>query len=112
MKKSFAQVEQAIIMYAKNEWLDKLQGLNKWLLLGATGIAVAKAEQIADAIMHSPLARAVVDDDGMIDVDMIYQQMIAAAETTGPVTQNIPMIGAVKFDRSDIEKLYTMIQNQ
>ena len=43
---------------------------------------------------------------------MIYQQMIAAAETTGPVTQNIPMIGAVKFDRSDIEKLYTMIQNQ
>lgn len=112
MKKSFAQIEQAVILYAKKEWLDKLQGLNKWLLLGATGIATVKAEQIANQLLKSPLAAAVVDDDGLIDIDMVYQQMIAAAEEAGPVTQDIPIIGQVKFDRSDIEKLYNMIQNQ
>lgn len=112
MKKSIAQIEQAIITYANNEWLDKLQGLNKWLFLGAAGIATAKAEQISDSLLKSPMASILADEEGLIDVDMLYKQLFDAAEKTGPVTQDLPILGTVKFDKADIEKLYNLICSQ
>lgn len=112
MKKSIAQIEQAIIIYANNEWLDKLQGLNKWLFLGAAGIATAKAEQITAQLLKNPMASILADEDGQIDIDLLYKQLMDAAEQTGPVTQELPILGKVKFDKADIEKLYNLIQAQ
>lgn len=47
--------------------------------------------------------------DGMVDVDALYTNLKEIARR-GPVTENIPTIGDVRFTEEDVDKLYRYIK--
>ena len=111
MKKNFAQVQAGILDYIDKEFVEKLDGLRKWAVLSAVGVYTGKSSAVADQILNHPIAKMMdlVDDKGMIDVDAVHTAMIKAAEKTGVVHQNIPLLGQVTFSKEDIETLYRCI---
>ena len=111
MKVSVSQIERGLLQYIDEEFVQKMEGLTKWLIIGAVEVGTAKAQHIANTIVHHPMVKAVdlVDENGMIDLDMLYEAMMRAANKTGAVVQNFPLIGAVTFTHDDIEKLRNRI---
>ena len=107
MKVSVSQVEHGLLRYIDEEFVQKMDGLTKWIVMGAVELVTAKAEHIAETIINHPMVKAVelVDDNGMIDLDMLYESMMKAANKTGAVVEHFPLIGAVTFTHDDIEKL-------
>lgn len=47
--------------------------------------------------------------DEMVDVDTLYTNLKEIARR-GPVTENIPTIGDVRFTEEDVDKLYRYIK--
>jgi len=50
----------------------------------------------------------IMDDSGNVDAERLYMFFKAQAQK-GPITFDIPMIGAVTLKESDVDKLYTCI---
>jgi hypothetical protein len=50
----------------------------------------------------------VVDENGMIDIDIIYQAFFNQAKK-GEAVINLPMVGETKLNERDIEMLYRYI---
>lgn len=97
--------------YIDQEFVQKLTGLNQWLVMGAAGLLSGKFESISQEMLRSPLAKQLelVDDAGYIDIDKIKTAFDAAADKTGAVVQSIPFLGPVTFSKDDIQKLYVHI---
>lgn len=54
-------------------------------------------------------ALGVFDEAGNVDLDKIYACLKTEA-AKGPVTTNIPLIGNVTLNETDVDKLYTLIK--
>ena len=111
MRVTIPHIEAGLMSYIDQEFVQKLTGLNQWLVMGAAGLLSGKLESISQEMLRSPLAKQLelVDDAGYIDIDKIKTAFDAAADKTGAVVQNIPLLGPVTFSKDDIQKLYTHI---
>lgn len=111
MKVTFKQLETGLLNYMDREIIGQMDGLRKWGAMGAAAIFTAKGEALAAKLADSAIVQQLelVDGDGMIDLDTIKNALVQSAEKTGSVTQDIPIIGRVMFDRTDIEKAYQTI---
>ena len=57
----------------------------------------------------SGTANIKTNGDGSIDIDALKACLDAAADSSGPVVQQIPLLGPVTFAKEDIQKLYDFI---
>ena len=49
-----------------------------------------------------------MNDEGMVDVVCIYKELLRQAEHE-PVNIEVPMLGTITLDKSDVEKMYRYI---
>ena len=105
------QFINGLVKYIDKEILAKISGWQGMLLGVMTGIAAGKAGVIFDNIAAHPVVKmlGIVDDKGMVDLDLLHKEFAKQA-AKGPVTIDLPMVGAMIVNQTDVEKLYNYIK--
>lgn len=99
------QFKTGLAMYFEEEFINKVPGLKKWIMVLAANEMLVQA----DNVINKMSGTSYVSKDGMIDIDKLYKDLSKVAEKTGDVTENFPLIGDVRFSAKDIDKLYGLI---
>lgn len=99
------QFKSGLGTYVERELVPKVGGIKKWMLLAGAMELIASADSYLDKMNGT----SYIQKDGMIDIDKLYKDMHRIAESTGPVTEHIPIIGDVTFDSKDIDSVYRCI---
>lgn len=110
MMVSLAKVQQGIGDYISEEFVNKLNGLQKWGVDIAAGLLLANTTDIFNRYKKNELVQMmnIIDAEDKIDIDKIYHRAKAAAQR-GPVTFTMPIVGAVTLNEHDVERLYAHI---
>lgn len=101
-----------MVKYVDREMLPHLTGARKIGLGVYTALA---ADNVVSAAMkykdHPAIAMLpVVDADGNVDIDKLYQAVYPMFSDGQKQAINIPLIGEYQIDRADVEKLYQYIR--
>lgn len=101
------QAQRAILVYLENEVARKATGLTKFGAYFVMGTLQNKFSSIISNFLKNPLISAMelVDSNGNIKIDEVYQAARLAMEKAG----SISMYGVI-FNQSDVDKLYHMMQ--
>ena len=106
---TYHQVIQGLVKFVDEELVPKMHGLNKWLFGTAAGIIASKGEHVFHEIKDINLMHTLEIIEGEnINVTCIYKELLRQAEK-GEIIIEIPMIGNIKLDHKDVEKLYRYI---
>lgn len=105
------QVQGGIIRYLDNEIMPKINGWQKWVFGAMAGTALNKTTNIFNALKQNEFIKMleVIDKEDNIDLDTIYREFHKQAQK-GAVTFDVPMIGAITLDHTDVEKIYRYIR--
>lgn len=110
---SVSQVQVGVVKYIDDEILSKIQGWEKWVLGAGAGIAARRTVNIFNALKSSNVVKmlGIIDENDMIDIDLLHEEFAKQAKDKGAITFNVPLIGALTLNASDVEKLYSYIVN-
>ena len=102
------QVRQGMCRYIDTEFINKIGGLAKW------GVAIGGSLIVEKYTSDPSILKSIgcLSEDGMVDIDRLYDIVYNVAKERGKVTQNFPMIGDVSFTEEDVTKLYHYITNR
>lgn len=105
------QVVSGLAKYITAEFVEHVDGLKKWAVIGASSLIVTKSQEVGSALAKNAIVQSLgaMDKDGRIAIDLLKEHFSYAADTTGPITQQIPLLGPVTFAKEDIQKLYDFI---
>lgn len=106
----YNQVVKGLTNYIDSEILTQITGFKKVALGVASSIAIKKADNIYKLIKDNKIIKTldIVDKDGNINIDLLKDEII---DQMGEEKYNIdiPMIGTLKINKNDIEKVYDYI---
>ena len=111
MKVTAEQVAKGLASYVDRELVPQVPGLRKWGLGFMGGHASVIVQNMAEKHRDMLKMLGIMDEDGMIDIDMLASEMKRKAAELGPVTEHLPIFGDVTFNSSDVDKLHTYIIN-
>lgn len=106
----FQELENGVMEYINTEFCSRLEDWRKWMLPLAAGFAMPWMEKKYLDNLEMLKAASIVDDDGCIDIDMLYTKLSEVARKTGSMTWNVPMLGPVTFRSEDVDKLYRTLR--
>lgn len=100
-----------VVEYANAKILPKLTPGKQFAAGMAIGIAASKAEPMAKELAKNEIVKAsgLIAENGMIDVDMLYDAAVNQLKRQKTLTLDVPMIGRLAFDENDIADLYRTI---
>lgn len=105
----YKNVIHGLTRFVDEELVPKMSGLNKWLFGTGAGIVAHKGEHIFKALKEIELLETLeLIEEDKINVTCIYKELLRQAEK-GEIHIEIPMIGTLKLDHSDVEKMYRYI---
>lgn len=105
----YKTVVKGVLKFIDEDLLPKMHGLNRWLFGTGAGIMAHKSENIFEELKHNPLIKALdLIEDSRIDVTCIYKELSKQAEH-GPIHIEVPMLGTVSLDKTDVDKIYRYI---
>lgn len=110
MKVTLAQFQHGMERYIGTEFVERLSGVQKWVVDAAAAMYLANASAIFDSLKKNPLVSGlnIIDEQDHIDIDKLYKNFKEAAKK-GPATMSIPLLGAVTLNEGDVDKLYNFI---
>ncbi len=107
MKVSIDAIQRGIIQYA-----DTVIGVQLPLIqqLGFGSLVALAVRQLPNQLNH-PMIKTlgVVDEDGKIDIDLLYEVLKERFPKKGGDVQ-LPVIGNVTFSPADLDHLYELIK--
>lgn len=108
------QIVGGTLEYANKHIIPKLDSPKQFVAGMVLGIAANRAQSIVDALAVSPAVKAlgVVREDGSVDLDILYAAAANQIEQQKTLSLDVPMLGRMTFDRSDIDVLYQTICRQ
>lgn len=106
------QVQTGLMKYIDNDVLTHLTGIKK---VGLGLYSSLAASNVASTILkykdHPAVSVLdVMDADGNVDIDKIYQAALPMFSGGEKHSVPIPMIGDLLIDRTDLEKMYRYIK--
>ena len=107
---SYDTVIHGVIKFIDEDLLPKMDGLKRWVFGTAAGIMAEKSRHIFDKLKHNELIKSLelIDENDHIDVACIYKELLKQA-VHGPIEIDVPMLGVITLDKTDVEKLYRYI---
>lgn len=103
------QVIEGLTRFVDHELVPKMHGLNRWLFGTGAGIVASKGEKVFELIKDNDILKALDLIDGTkINVSCLYKELSKQAEH-GHIDIEIPMIGTLKLDKTDVDKMYRYI---
>lgn len=92
---------EGITQYVIDEILPPLSGLQK------VGVGIAAIGKARSMIMSGLLKDlGYQTQDGMVNMDSLYNDVREIINGTGNITQNIRSIGDITFSMNDVENIY------
>lgn len=105
----YKQVIRGLVKFVDEELVPKMTGLNKWLFGTGAGIVASKGDHVFHALKDIGLMHTLELIEGEnVNVTCIYKELLRQAEK-GEIVIEVPMIGDIKLDHKDVEKLYRYI---
>lgn len=101
-----AELELAIGKYIKNEVAPNIPNtLERFMLYTGSALVLGKGERLLEK--HLPLMKKmdIINDEGDIDVELLYQAAKHGIKATGTV-----QIKSMVFNEGDLDKLYEFIK--
>ena len=108
----FDKVIKGIINYIDNEILIKIDGWQKWVVGAGAGMLMSNATEIFNNLKTNEfikLLNIIDENNNTIDISRLYGEIRKQAQK-GPVDLNIPMIGTITLNETDVDKIYNYIK--
>jgi hypothetical protein len=104
------QIQNGLARYIDAEIVSKMTGWQRWVLGAGSGLALSNLNNIMSKWKDNEVVRmlGVIGEDGSVDVPRIYQE-VKRQSVKGPITFNVPGMGSITLNDSDVDKLYNMI---
>ena len=109
---SMDQAKIGLVRYIENDLMPHLDGIKKIGLGLYTGLAADNAVKMAMQYKDHPAIAMlnVIDEQGMVDIDKLYNSIIPMFNDGHKETIHVPLIGEFRIDKNDIETLYRYIR--
>ena len=107
----YSKVIEGISEYIDNEILSKINDWRKWIIGAGVGVYLAKSTETFNAIKENQIVKSmgIVDSkSNKVNVDLLYSELKKQAKKSA-ITFDVPMIGPVTLNESDVDKLYKSI---
>ena len=106
------QVKTGLVKYIDTDVLPHLTGVKRIGLGVYTALAADNLVNVLNQYKEHPAVSVlqIIDKDGNVDIDKLYQAMAPQFANGEKQTISIPLIGDMTVDRSDLEKLYRYIK--
>lgn len=106
------KIEKGVAAYLDSELMPQLPetGIQKVIVGAAMSILIRRFGTILESYKDNQLVKAlgVMDSDGGVDIDILAEELKNNMPKEG-VKVDVPVIGAITFKKSDIDKLYEYI---
>lgn len=110
---TITKIEQGVAAYLDSELMPKLPetGLEKILAGTAISLVIRRGGKILDSYRNNKTVQllGIMDAEGNVDIDVLAEELKKNMPADG-VKIDVPMIGAMTFHKSDIDKLYSYIK--
>ena len=107
----FDKVIKGVMNYIDNEILIKINGWQKWVVGSGAGMLMNNTSELFNSLKNNELIKIlnIIDADNNVNVLKLYEEIKKQAQK-GPVDVNIPMIGTLTLNESDVDKIYSYIK--
>lgn len=115
---NIGQIQRGIAAFIDNEIAPKLSGVTRVIVSGSGGVLVSRLPMLISNPSVGGVAGmlALVDQNGEVDLDVLYTEFKRAIQQAGVVTIDIPIPFSaplsMSFRDTDIDKLYQYIKQQ
>lgn len=108
------QIVKGALEYADRNIMPKLEDSKQFLAGMVLGVAGGKVNELIASLSQMPMVSVlgVVRPNGDIDLDALYAAAAAQMDKQKSLPIDIPIIGRMTFDRSDLDELYRTICRQ
>lgn len=105
------QLKNGIGTYLQSRLMPRLDGKRQFLLGMVYGLSTNKMDELIAQGAQNPVIRAlgVVQENGSIDIDALYNAALAQMQAQGKVPIEVPLLGMFTFDENDLRELRQMI---
>lgn len=106
-------VQNGILKFIDSELLPKMQGWKKWTFGAVASLWLSNLPNVFQRIKGNAFVGTlgIIDESDMINIEKLYTEVYKQAER-GPVTFDIPVIGQLTLDKTDVEKIYAYIKEE
>lgn len=106
-----ARIRDGILDYATERVLPKMSPSRQFVAGAALGLVAARSEALMQELTKNELIKAsgLVTENGMVDLDAVYDAMLVQMRRQRELPIDIPMMGRMTFNESDLTELYRYI---
>jgi hypothetical protein len=105
----YKTVLHGLSKFVDEDLIPKMSGLQRWIFGTGAGIALSKGDEMFHQYKNMPILHTLgLIEEDKINVTCIYKELLGQAEH-GPIHVEIPMLGTITLDKTDVEKMYRYI---
>lgn len=106
-----SRIRDGIVDYATARVLPKLSPGRQFAAGTALGIVAARADALLRSLAENEIVKAtgLIAENGMVDLDTLYDAALVQLRRQKTLPVEIPLIGRLTFDEADITELYRTI---
>lgn len=111
MMVEMSRIRDGVLDYATERVLPKMSPARQFLAGTALGLVAARADAIMKMLAENELVKAsgLVTENGMVDLETVYDAAMAQMHKQQTLPVDIPMMGRWTFDADDLNELYRTI---
>jgi hypothetical protein len=111
MKYKFEKVVESATKWLGEEMYPKMNDFQEFFVRMLVGRVLENEEKIKEALSTNGMLRTFgfIDEEGMIDVDLLFADIKREIERKGKLVINIPWIGKLTFTPEDADALHNYI---
>lgn len=105
------QIQRGLCKYIDTELLSQMSGLKKIGLGAYMALASNNLATLAANYIEHPAVKVleITDPQGNVDIDKVYNVITPMFDAGAKHSVNLPIIGPVIIDRTDVDKLHRYI---
>lgn len=106
-----ARIRDGILDYATERVLPKMSPARQFVAGAALGLMATRAEAMVKELAKNDLVKAsgLITENGMVDLDAVYDALLVQMRKQRELPIDIPMMGRMTFNESDLTELYRYI---
>lgn len=111
MAVTLQQVQTGIAAYVDREILPQMAGWRQLAFGTVSALILKRSDDLFLQIKQNKIVQAtgIIREDNMIDLPLLREQVKEQITKSGPVTVDIPAIGALRIGPDDVDRLYQLI---
>jgi alpha-L-fucosidase len=111
MRYKFEKVVESTAKWLGDSLYPKMNDIQELIARMVIGRALENEEQIKTALASNGVLKTFnfIDDEGTMDVEELFSDLMREIERKGKLVLNIPLIGKITFTPEDVENLKNYI---